>query len=61
MDSVAQEPFHTTKPRAAGLGLAVVYGTVRDHGGHIEVESPPAGGTTVVVTLPAEGSGGMVQ
>lgn len=51
------EPFHTTKPRAPGLGLAVAYGIVRDHGGQIEVESPPAGGTTVVVTLPAEGSG----
>ncbi len=51
------EPFHTTKPRAPGLGLAIAYGIVRDHGGQIEVESPPAGGTTVVVTLPAEGPG----
>jgi PAS domain S-box-containing protein len=48
------EPFHTTKPRAPGLGLAVAYGIVRDHGGQIEVESASAGGTTVVITLPAE-------
>jgi PAS domain S-box-containing protein len=49
------EPFHTTKPRAPGLGLAVAYGIVSDHGGHIEVESSSAGGTTVVITLPVEG------
>lgn len=48
------EPFHTTKPRAPGLGLAVAYGIVGDHGGQIEVESSSAGGTTVVITLPAE-------
>jgi PAS domain S-box-containing protein len=51
------EPFHTTKPRAAGLGLAIAYGIVRDHGGHIEVETPPAGGTRVVITLPVAGPG----
>jgi PAS domain S-box-containing protein len=51
------EPFHTTKPRAPGLGLAVAYGIVRDHGGQIEIESPPAGGTTVVVTFPVEEPG----
>jgi signal transduction histidine kinase len=48
------EPFHTTKLRAPGLGLAVAYGIIRDHGGQIEVESASAGGTTVVITLPAE-------
>jgi signal transduction histidine kinase len=49
------EPFHTTKPRAPGLGLAVAYGIVNDHGGQIEVDSSSAGGTTVVITLPAGG------
>jgi PAS domain S-box-containing protein len=52
------EPFHTTKPRAPGLGLAVVYGIVRDHGGRVEVASPPAGGATVVITLPADETAG---
>jgi PAS domain S-box-containing protein len=47
------EPFHTTKPRAQGLGLAVAWGIVRDHGGHIEVHAPPAGGTEVVISLPS--------
>jgi PAS domain S-box-containing protein len=51
------EPFHTTKPRAPGLGLALAYGIVRDHGGQIEVQSPPAGGTEVVISLPSAPAG----
>ncbi|MDW8129855.1 MAG: PAS domain S-box protein [Bryobacterales bacterium] len=49
------EPFFSTKPLAegAGLGLAVVYGTVRQHGGAIEVESRPGRGTVFRVYLPS--------
>ena len=49
------DPFFTTKEagRGSGLGLAVVYGLLRDMGGRVEVEN--AGGAVFTVTLPACG------
>ena len=48
------EPFFSTKSRdkSYGLGLAVVYGIVRQHGGHIAARSTPGQGTTFTVHLP---------
>lgn len=48
------EPFFSTKNErvGAGLGLSVVYGIVRRHGGNIDVQSIPDSGTTVAVVLP---------
>ncbi|HQE93893.1 MAG TPA: response regulator [Anaerolineae bacterium] len=46
------EPFHTSKSTGTGLGLAISYGIIERHGGVIEVESPPGGGTTFIVRLP---------
>jgi two-component system NtrC family sensor kinase len=54
------EPFYTTKAGGTGLGLAVSYGIIQQHGGRLEVHSAPGQGTTFTVLLPlsSDASGG---
>jgi PAS domain S-box-containing protein len=46
------EPFFTTKDNGTGLGLAVLYGVVQNHGGYVNLESEVGRGTTFSVCLP---------
>jgi PAS domain S-box-containing protein len=47
------DPFFTTKQKGSGLGLTTSFKIVRNHGGHIHVESEVGVGTTVTFYLPA--------
>ena len=49
------EPFFTTRDvgTGVGLGLAIVYGIVAEHGGHVWVQPGSSGGAEFVVELPA--------
>ncbi len=57
------EPFFTTKEigKGAGLGLSIVYGIIKSHGGRISCYSIPGEGATFSIYLPALGELGLMQ
>lgn len=46
------QPFRTSFPSGTGLGMAISYRIVHEHGGTIDVASSPGAGTSIAVTLP---------
>jgi two-component system sensor histidine kinase PilS (NtrC family) len=50
-------PFQSFFDGGTGIGMAIVYRIVEDHGGRLRVDSAPGGGTTITVELPAAGPG----
>lgn len=53
------EPFHTTKPKGTGLGLAVTHKIIENHGGRVFVESTKGAGTEFTLEFPARSAQGL--
>ena len=53
----AYEPFFSTKAPGRGLGLAAVYGIMKNHDGHVEIHSGPGAGTRVSLYFPTTNQG----
>ncbi|MEA2564364.1 MAG: two-component system, NtrC family, sensor histidine kinase PilS [Acidobacteriota bacterium] len=50
-------PFQSFFDGGTGIGMAIVYRIVQEHGGRLDVDSRPGGGTTITVELPAMSAG----
>ncbi|MGA7614386.1 MAG: ATP-binding protein [Thermoanaerobaculia bacterium] len=55
------QPFRTNFPSGTGLGMAISYRIVQEHGGRIEIESTPGAGTRITVALPIAPRGGTIR
>ena len=49
-------PFQSFFDGGTGIGMAIVYRIVQDHGGRLRVDSRPGAGTTITVELPTAGA-----
>jgi len=49
------QPFYTTKDKGTGLGLMISYNIIRNHQGHVSVQSRAGEGTVFTITLPVAG------
>jgi len=47
------DPYFTTKEEGSGLGLSIVHSIIKNHAGHIQVESEPGKGTVFHIFMPA--------
>jgi PAS domain S-box-containing protein len=50
-------PYFTTRPKANGLGLPMVYSLLKKHNGYIRLQSEPGKGTVCEIYIPATGNG----
>lgn len=48
------DPFYSTKETGTGLGMSIVYGIIKEHGGEINVESKLDRGTAFTIRLPLQ-------
>ncbi|BBO79592.1 hypothetical protein DSCO28_01580 [Desulfosarcina ovata subsp. sediminis] len=49
------DPFFTTKEEGTGLGLSIVSRIIKEHGGHVELNSVEGRGSTFIIVLPIKG------
>ena len=55
------DPFFTTKQKGSGFGLTTSFSIIKNHGGHLSVESKMGMGTTFYIFLPASTQDGMIS
>ena len=54
------QPFKSFFDQGTGIGMAIVYRIVQEHGGRVHVDSAPGAGTSIIAELPVAGRAGKV-
>ena len=55
------QPFKSFFDQGTGLGMAIVYRIVQEHGGRVHVETAPGAGTAIIAELPVHGAAPMLE